>query len=296
MAHQLDHYINGQTRPPSSGVYLDSFEPLCGQASGAVAAGNAEDVAVAVEAASAAQAAWRARRPIERGRIMLALAAKIREQSAALSEIERRETGKPPWQAAAEIEVAAQYFEFYGGLVNVFQGEKIDLGSGYHSYTSREPYGVVGVITPWNAPLNQAGRAVAPALAAGNTVVLKPSEFTSGTSVAVARIAVEECGMPPGVLNVVLGAGADCGSALVSHPLVRKVAFTGSPPGRSADRPHRRRPDHPSDPGAGWKIAEYHFRRRQSRSGYSGRGSSLHHQCWTGVSCRDTAAGPALHP
>ena len=229
MAHQLDHYINGQTRPPQSGVYLDSFEPLCGQASGAVAAGNAEDVAAAVEAASAAQAAWRARRPIERGRIMLALAAKIREQSAALSEIERRETGKPPWQAAAEIEVAAQYFEFYGGLVNVFQGEKIDLGSGYHSYTSREPYGVVGVITPWNAPLNQAGRAVAPALAAGNTVVLKPSEFTSGTSVAVARMAVEDCGMPAGVLNVVLGAGAECGAALVSHPLVRKVAFTGSP-------------------------------------------------------------------
>ena len=87
---------------------------------------------------------------------------------------------------------------------------------------------MVGIITPWNVPLNQAARASAPALAAGNTVVIKPSEETSATTVEFARIATEECGLPPGVFNVVLGAGRQAGSALVSHPLVRKVAFTGS--------------------------------------------------------------------
>src|SRR5207244_12347738 len=120
--------------------------------------------------------------------------------------IESRAAGKPPWQAPLEIEIAAQYFEFYGGLVNLPNGETIDLGAGYHCYTRREPFGVVGVITPWNAPLNQAARAIAPALAAGNAVVLKPSEFTSGTSAELARLAMD-CGRPAGVLNVRLGAG-----------------------------------------------------------------------------------------
>lgn len=227
MGHQWDHFIDGKVSPPISGQYLSSFDPRSGAQAAAVADGNAADVEAAVRAAVAAAPGWRARRPIERGRILLALAQKIREHSARLSEIERLETGKPAWQAPAEIEIAAQYFEFYGGLVNLFQGEKIDLGAAYHCYTSREPFGVVGVITPWNAPLNQAARAVAPALAAGNAVVLKPSEFTSGTSVEVARLAVE-CGLPPGLLNVVLGAGPECGAALVSHPQVRKLAFTGS--------------------------------------------------------------------
>src|SRR5207244_994469 len=141
--------------------------------------------------------------------------------------IESRAAGKPPWQAPLEIEIAAQYFEFYGGLVNLPNGETIDLGAGYHCYTRREPFGVIGVITPWNAPLNQAARAVAPALAAGNTVVLKPSEFTSSTSLVLARLATE-AGFPDGVLNVVTGDGAGAGTALVEHPDVRKVAFTGS--------------------------------------------------------------------
>ncbi len=227
MGHQWDHFIDGKVSPPISGQYLSSFDPCTGVQAAMVADGNAADVDTAVRAAGAAAAAWRARRPIERGRILLALAQKIREHSKRLSEIERLETGKPAWQAPAEIEIAAQYFEFYGGLVNLFQGEKIDLGAGYHCYTSREPFGVVGVITPWNAPLNQAARAVAPALAAGNAVILKPSEFTSGTSVEVALLAAE-CGLPPGLLNVVLGKGPECGAALVSHPQVRKLAFTGS--------------------------------------------------------------------
>lgn len=228
MGYQWDHFIDGRVTPPASGDYLPAFDPRLGAPGASVAAGGQADVDAAVRSAAAAASSWRARRPIERGRILLSLAQKIGEHSQRLSEIEQADTGKPAWQAPVEIEIAAQYFEFYGGLVNLYHGETIDLGSAYHCYTSREPFGVVGVITPWNAPLNQAARAVAPALAAGNAVVLKPSEFTSGTSAELARIAAEECGLPPGVLNVVLGAGPECGTALVSHPLVRKVAFTGS--------------------------------------------------------------------
>jgi aldehyde dehydrogenase (NAD+) len=159
--------------------------------------------------------------------VLLDLARAMRENIAELAAIEKADTGKPAWQAPLEIEGAAQYFEFYGGLVNVGHGEIINLGAGYHSYTRREPFGVVGVILPWNAPLNQAGRAIAPALAAGNTVIAKPSEETPGSLLRLAELAIE-CGMPPGVLNVVTGTGPQAGSAIVEHSAVRKVAFTGS--------------------------------------------------------------------
>jgi len=225
---QWQHYINGQNSAPLSGRYSQSFDPCTGLAAAEIASGDGADVERAVDAAAAAAPAWGARRPMERGRIMLAIAQTIRENVKHLSALERMETGKPGWQVPFEIEVAAQYFEFYGGLVNLFQGETIGLGAGYHSYTVREPYGVVGVITPWNGPVNQAARAIAPALAAGNAVVAKPSEFTSTTTVELARLAAETCGLPPGVLNVVLGTGEDCGAALVSNPRVRKLAFTGS--------------------------------------------------------------------
>ena len=228
MPLELNHYINGESVTPGTNDYLNSFNPCLGQTENSVAKGNADDVTKAVDAAIAAWPEWRDRKPIERGRVLLAIAAKIREKSEELSAMESAETGKPLWQSPLEIELAAQYFEFYGGLVNLYQGEKIDLGPAYHSYTIRESFGAVAVITPWNAPVNQAARGIAPALAAGNTVVSKPSEFTSATTVALAKLAVEECGMPPGVFNVILGEGADAGAALVSHKSIRKVAFTGS--------------------------------------------------------------------
>jgi len=228
MQERWEHFIDGHAVPPRSGRYLDDHNPATGEKIAEVARGDAGDVDAAVAAARAAFAEWRDRRPIERGRILLEIARKIREKSHELAELERLETGKPAVQVPFEIEVAAQYFELYGGLVNAIHGETIDLGSGYHSYTRREPFGVVGVILPWNAPLNQAGRAVAPALAAGNTVVAKPSEFTSASLLELARLAVEECGLPPGVLNVVTGTGDEVGAALVAQRDVRKVAFTGS--------------------------------------------------------------------
>ena len=220
-----NHFIAGKCVEGTT--FVEAFNPSAGTPISKVAAGTSADVEHAVAAAEAALPEWRERKPMERGRVLLKIAAALREKMAELGTIEIAETGKPAWQAPFELELAAQYFEFYGGLVNVFQGEVIDLGSGYHSYTRREPYGVVGVITPWNAPLNQAARGIAPALAAGNVVVAKPSEFTSGTTVQLARIA-SECGLPDGVLNVVLGTGPDVGEAIVRNARVRKIAFTGS--------------------------------------------------------------------
>ena len=227
MQKRWDHFIDGAYVAPKSGRYLDEYAPTKGTKLVEIAAGDAVDAASAVAAAKAALPGWRALRPIERGRVLLAVAKAIRDNASMLAELEIAEAGKPAFQAPFEIEVAAAYFEFYGGLVNTIHGETVDLGPDYHSYTRREPFGVVGIITPWNSPLNQAARGIAPALAAGNTVVCKPSEFTSASTLELARLAVE-CGMPKGVLNVVTGTGVDAGAPIVEHPDVRKVAFTGS--------------------------------------------------------------------
>lgn len=222
-----NHFINGEERQPCSGEYADSTSPASLETVASIAQGSSEDVKMAVEAAQAALAEWRARKPMERGRVLADIARALRESRDTLGALESAETGKPAFQSPMEVEGAAAYFEFYAGLVNLPEGEVIPMGPEYHTYTRREPFGVVGVITPWNAPLNQAARGIAPALAVGNTVVAKPSEFTSATTVELARIA-SECGLPDGVLNVVLGTGKEVGAEIVSHPSVRKVAFTGS--------------------------------------------------------------------
>ncbi|WP_372477171.1 aldehyde dehydrogenase family protein [Gordonia liuliyuniae] len=227
MTATFTHWINGQNTPSHGGEQIISYSPVDGTAVAAISRGTAEDIADAATAASIAATAWRDREPAERGRVLMRLAAAIEENVEELAALESAETGHPDWQASMEIAGVAQYFEFYGGLVNVMGGESIDLGPDRHCYTRREPFGVVGVITPWNGPMNQAARAVAPALAAGNAVVLKPSEFTSATSVLLAKLATE-AGLPDGVLNVVTGDGPGAGKPLVEHPLVRKIVFTGS--------------------------------------------------------------------
>ncbi|MFP5474574.1 MAG: aldehyde dehydrogenase family protein [Gammaproteobacteria bacterium] len=221
------HFLNGKEQAPSSGEYVEGFDPRTGQAISLVGRGNAADVDAAVRAAANAFPAWRDMRPMARGRLLTAAAHVIRARAGELAAIECLETGKFKAQALGEIEGVAQYFELYGGLATALHGDTIGLGSGYHSYTRREPYGVVGAILPWNAPLNQAGRACAPALAAGNTVVVKPSEATSGSVLVLARLLIE-CGIPAGVFNIVTGVGREAGEALVMHPQVRKIAFTGS--------------------------------------------------------------------
>ena len=225
---RADHYIDGKFVPPASGKYMDNHDPRTAERIGSVALGDSADVALAVESSAKAFPGWRDTKALDRGRIMVEIARRIRAHLKRLSEIESMEAGKPLNYVPRELETAAQYFEFYGGLANAIHGEVMDVGPGYHIYTRREPFGVVGAILPWNAPMNQAARAGAPALAAGNTVVAKPSEKTSSTTLELARIAVEECGLPAGVFNVILGTGPQAGAALVGHPLVRKVSFTGS--------------------------------------------------------------------
>ena len=223
----LNHWIGGGVVAPRGGAFIETVSPMSGKPALKVAAGSAEDVADAVAAARAAAPGWRKFPSAERGRLMLAMAAALRADKDRLVEMERADTGKPLALAQAEIEGSAAYFEFYGSLVYLPAGDVLDVAPDQHVFTRREPFGVIGVITPWNLPLNQAARAVAPALVAGNTVVAKPSEITSQTTVEMARLA-SAVGFPDGVINVVLGNGPEVGAAIVSHPDIRKVAFTGS--------------------------------------------------------------------
>ncbi|MHA4847931.1 MULTISPECIES: aldehyde dehydrogenase family protein [unclassified Rhodococcus (in: high G+C Gram-positive bacteria)] len=221
------HWIGGAERVPDGGERLSSTSPWTGSTVAEIAAGDRSDVEAAVESASAAFAAWKSLKPGARGRVMADIADGLRAERELLAQLEGEEAGKPAAQSLREIDAAASYFDFYSGLANIPSGEVIDLGPGRHGYTTHEPYGVIGVITPWNAPLNQAARAVAPALLAGNVAVVKPSEFTSATTLELARIATA-AGLPDGVLNVVTGTGQGAGQPLVEHRDVRKVAFTGS--------------------------------------------------------------------
>ncbi|PWJ13835.1 aldehyde dehydrogenase family protein [Jannaschia seohaensis] len=223
----LDHWIDGATVASAGGAYLETVNPMTGQPHLRVASGTAEDVAKAVAAAERARDGWRRFNAAERGRLMLGLAHAIRANRDRLAEMERADSGKPLAGALAEIEGSAQYFEFYGSLVYLPTGDVLDVAPDQHVFTKREPYGVIGVITPWNLPLNQAARAIAPALVAGNVVVAKPSEITSQTTIEMARLA-SEVGFPKGVINIVLGTGLDVGEAIVRNESVRKVAFTGS--------------------------------------------------------------------
>lgn len=224
---KLDHWIAGESAGPAGGDYLETLTPLTGQPHLRVASGTADDVARAVAAADQARDGWRHFVAAERGRLMLALAKALRDNKDRLAEMERADSGKPMAGALAEIEGSAQYFEFYGSLVYLPTGDVLDVAPDQHVFTKREPYGIIGVITPWNLPLNQAARAIAPALVAGNVVVAKPSEITSQTTIEMARLATE-VGFPKGVINIVLGTGQAVGEAIVKHDAVRKVAFTGS--------------------------------------------------------------------
>lgn len=223
----LDHWIDGAPHRPQSDEYTVGTNPATGGATVRIAAGTAADVDSAAKAATRAYPGWRYFSAPERGRILRRIADAIRAHADEFADLEIQDTGKPRATALAEVENSAAYFEFYSGLVNIPVGDVLDVEPGQHIYTRREPYGVVGIITPWNVPLNQAARAVAPALVTGNVVILKPAETSSQTTILLCRLATE-IGLPDGVLNVVLGSGSVVGTAIVSHPAVRKVAFTGS--------------------------------------------------------------------
>lgn len=228
MVRTFGHFIDGREHPPASGEHVTGYDPRTAAPAFAFARGTAADVDAAVVSAREAGPGWRGLAPRERARVLLDGARVVRRHADALSLLEGTETGKPAATVAAGVSVVADYLEFYGGVLAAFRGQLLDLGPDRHAYTRREPYGVVADILPWNSPLLQIGRSLAPAVAVGNTVVAKPSEFTSAGTLELVRLLTEEAGLPPGVCNVVTGTGSEAGEALVTHPDVRKIVFTGS--------------------------------------------------------------------
>ena len=185
-----------------------------------------EQTDAAVARARAAFPAWRAVSPADRARLLRRLATLVEEQHEALSRLESANAGKPISGARGEIGMVAQVFHFYAGAVDKHYGETIPVAGGI-DVTFREPLGVVGLITPWNFPLNIASWKIGPALATGNTIVIKPAELTPLTTLRLGELALE-AGIPEGVLNVVVGKGSVVGQRLVEHPDVAKIGFTGS--------------------------------------------------------------------
>ncbi len=205
---------------------IQVIEPATEAVMAEVPRAGAEEADAAVERARAAFPAWRALTPPDRSAVLHRLANTLEEHVDELATLEARNAGKPIGDARGEMGMVVDTFRYYAGAPERLTGKTIPVPGGV-DMTFREPLGVVALITPWNFPLTIASWKVAPALAAGNTVVLKPAELTPLTSLELERIALE-AGLPEGVLNVVAGPGSVCGQRLVEHPDVAKVAFTGS--------------------------------------------------------------------
>ncbi|MEV0669936.1 aldehyde dehydrogenase family protein [Mycobacterium sp. NPDC050441] len=220
-----ESFIDGASVP--SAQQYDNIDPATGRSIGAVARGGADEIDRAVTAARRAFAGWRKTAPAQRSEALGAIADVIDGHRERLALLECEDTGKPLSQARTDITVAARYFRFYAHAIDSYYGQTIPLTEDLHVYTRREPLGVTGHIIAWNYPMQLLARAIAPAIAAGNTVVLKPADETPRTAVEFARLAVE-VGLPAGIVNVVTGIGAEAGAALAAHPGVDAIGFVGS--------------------------------------------------------------------
>jgi aldehyde dehydrogenase (NAD+) len=221
--------INGEQVAASDGGTFEVTDPSTGERLAMVAKATKADVDRAVASAGRAleSKAWGGMAPAERGRILIRIAQALRDRVEELATLESRDNGKPLRQARTDVQVAARYFEFFAGVADKIMGNTIPLGPGFLDFTVREPIGISAQIVPWNYPIQIGARGVAPALTAGCAVVLKPSSEAPMTALQLGRIALE-CGLPPGVLNVVPGTGAEAGVALASHPGINQLTFTGS--------------------------------------------------------------------
>ena len=222
--------IAGQAVEPQGAAWFETQNPYTGEAWAQIPRGNAQDVDRAVRAAHAALTSgpWAEMTATQRGLLLHKLGDLIARDARKLAETEVRDNGKLLAEMLGQLNYIPQWFYYYGGLADKIQGAVLPLDrKGYFTFTRNEPVGVVAAITPWNSPLLLASWKIAPALAAGCTVVIKPSEFTSASTLEFAEL-FEEAGFPAGVLNVVTGFGNEVGSPLVEHPLVRKISFTGS--------------------------------------------------------------------
>lgn len=224
---RYQNYIGGQWKPPVSHQWFETHDPSTGKALGSLARGTAADIDLAVQAGREAFAKWAGLDGVERGRLLAAIGRRILKELEWLAELESRDTGKPLSQAKADVRVASRYFEFYAGLADKFGGSTIPVPGPFLDYMVREPLGVVGVIIPWNYPLQIGARAIAAPLAVGNVVVLKPAEEASLSVLELARICLQES-IPSGVINVVTGFGEEAGAPLAAHPDLGHLTFTGS--------------------------------------------------------------------
>ena len=219
--------IGGELLDARSGRTFATYDPARGAELATVAQAGTDDVDAAVSAARGAfDGAWARTSPAKRARMLNRLAQLLDEQTDALAELESRNNGKAKWQCVAEIKVAVATLEFFAGAAQHLYGRSHVVNPAVVAYSLREPVGVVGAIIPWNYPLMMAAWKVAPALATGNTLVLKPASATPLSAIRLGELALE-AGIPAGVLNVVPGPGAEVGEAMAAHPGIDKVAFTG---------------------------------------------------------------------
>ena len=224
---RIDHWIGGRDVPPSSAEYLPSYEPLTAEPWAEIARGTDADVASAVDAATAASTEWRKTSPSARSALLLRVADLIGEHAEELAETEARDVGKVIREMRGQITGLSAWYRYYASLPYHLDGRVVSLDRrSILNYTRREPFGVVGIIAPFNSPILLASWSLGPALAAGNAVVIKPSEVASASLVRFGKL-FDEAGFPSGCVNVVTGYGHEAGDALVGHPGVGKVVFTG---------------------------------------------------------------------
>jgi aminomuconate-semialdehyde/2-hydroxymuconate-6-semialdehyde dehydrogenase len=226
--HYLKNYINGTYCDAISGAWIDNYNPSSGAVYAQIPDAGSDDVAVAYNAAQAAFPSWSTATIETRSRILLKIADLIEANLDRLAEAEARDNGKPLSLAkAVDIPRASANFRFFGNAITQFASEAHEsIGLNTMNYTLRQPIGVVGCISPWNLPLYLFTWKIAPALAAGNCVVAKPSEVTPMTAYLVGEICTQ-AGLPPGVLNIVHGTGPRAGQAIVAHPNIKAISFTG---------------------------------------------------------------------
>src|SRR5437764_8446400 len=221
-------FINGEWRDAAGGNTIDVVNPATEEVITAVASAEQADIDAAVAAARAAlDGPWGKLSARDRGRLIWKLGEKLMERADEIANLETLHNGKPIFESRQiEIPAAAECFQYYAGWADKIHGETIPVKGNYLTYTLREPVGVVAAIVPWNFPLLLTAWKVAPALACGNTIIVKPASQTPLTALALADLA-QEAGIPPGVLNVVTGPGASVGRMIVEHPGIDKIAFTG---------------------------------------------------------------------
>ena len=223
------HFINGIWTDPDTNEWFDTENPYTGEVWAKIARGNSADVNKAViSAKNAFENVWGVMKPTERGKYLVRLAEIIERESVRLGELEVKDNGKLLAEMGSQTKYIAEWYRYYGGLADKVEGAVIPIDKdNMFNFTTYEPYGVVGLITPWNSPLLLVAYKLAPALAAGNTAVIKPSEFTSVSTLEFMEL-IKEAEIPDGVVNVVTGYGQEVGSPLVDHQYIEKVAFTGS--------------------------------------------------------------------